>query len=139
MTKPDPAATLHLLDYLVEQVHRLGDDYTAALLGNVAEAQGNGAMNTTAALKLLAGLLAHEDPAEARRAEQHASRRMAIAALVNELDIAFGRGMDVSLDKAHTRLRRADPGLPRERVADALRRRHLRDTGQPYRAQDGRP
>jgi hypothetical protein len=137
--KPNATATADVLDYLTRQVQHLGDDYTGKVLTDVADAHGSGTLATSAALRLVAALLAHEDPGAAERAVRYASRRMAVAALVSELDIEFGRGVPVALDAAHERLREADPGLPRARVADALRRRHLRDTGQPFHGKDGQP
>lgn len=135
---PSPIATFGLLDYLSHHVGQLGDPYTSNLLAQIAEAQGNGNLQHTAALRLVAGLLTHEHHAEAYRAHKRAERRMAVVVLINELDLAYGRGVPVPLDQAHARLRQDQPGLSRALLAEAVQRRHLRDTRQTTHDSDGR-
>jgi hypothetical protein len=67
-TPVDPTATTTVLTYLQQQLTKLGDRYTANLLGSLASSQSAGTLTSTAALKIVAALLAHEDQAAAHEA-----------------------------------------------------------------------
>jgi hypothetical protein len=135
----DHAATTTVLTYLQQQITKLGDRYTADLIASLTASQSAGTLTSTAALKIVAALLAHEDQAAAHEAAREAARNMAIEALANEIDLLFGRNHDVSVRTAHARLQQEGAGVPRRRVADALMRRRQRNTPGPVFGEDGTP